>query len=312
MKPSRLLLPTACAALAVTGLTLTTASGTPAPPAAAASEAPATLPTEGLDILLTNDDGWNAPGISAVFDALTAAGHHVTMVAPAANQSGVSAQVQFYGAVTVTERGPDRWSVTTTPAGTVHFAMDQLFAGERPDLVVSGTNVGQNTGFDTNYSGTVAAATVASGAYGVPAVAISTATSYGREAEAAYGETADLLVEMIAAGLPELPRGEYLNVNYPVLSEARPAPLGLVYAENSQESLARIGFAQDPTDPSRYAIAPGLNPVQHAEGTDTKELADGYVTVTVLEADRSVDAAKAPAVLQLLHGMEKRLAKAAR
>ncbi len=179
--------------------------------------------------------------------------------------------------------------------------MDEFFSGEAPDLVVSGTNVGQNTGFDTNYSGTVGAATVASGAYDVPAVAISTAAPWGNDAGGAYDETADLLVQMIDAGLPLLPRGQFLNVNYPQLSGSRTEPLGLRYAMNSQASLASIKFAPaGGDDPTLYNITPGLGSEPHADGTDTKLLGEGYVTVGVLDADRSVDPAQVPDVVDLV------------
>lgn len=311
MKVNRLALPAAAGALAVSALAFpggTSAQAAPGPadrpvsPASApVTAAGATLPTEGLDILLTNDDGWDALGITAVREALTAAGHHVVTVAPSENNSGVSARVQFSGQVNAVEHEPDLWSVTTSPAGTVHFGMDEFFSDDAPDLVISGTNVGQNTGFDTNYSGTVGAATVASGAYDVPAVAISTAAPWGNDAGGAYEETADLLVEMIDEGLPQLPRGQFLNVNYPQLSSAQSEPLGVRYAMNSQASLASIKFAPaGGADPTLYNITPGLSPEQHNDGTDTKLLGQGYVTVGVLDADRSVDPAEVGDVVDLV------------
>ncbi|TYL55326.1 hypothetical protein FXB39_02965 [Nocardioides sp. BGMRC 2183] len=309
----RLALPAAAGALAVSALVFPPGTSAQAAPGAGPADRPAvpatapvaatgaTLPTEGLDILLTNDDGWDALGITAVREALTEAGHHVVTVAPSENNSGVSARVQLGGQVNAVEHEPDLWSVSTSPAGTVHFGMDEFFSDDAPDLVISGTNVGQNTGFDTNYSGTVGAATVASGAYDVPAVAISTAAPWGNDAGGAYDETADLLVEMIDEGLPVLPRGQFLNVNYPQLSSTRAEPLGIRYASNSQASLASIKFAPAAgEDPTLYDIVLGLGSEPHAAGTDTKLLGEGYVTVGVLDADRSVDAVQVPDVTDLV------------
>jgi len=251
-----------------------------------------------LDVLLTNDDGWNAPGITAVHDALEAAGHQVTLVAPATNQSGVSARVDFTGTVTAVEQEPGKWSVTTSPVGSVLFALDQVLE-ETPDLVISGTNVGSNTGFDTNFSGTIGAATVASGMFDIPAVAISTATGYEAGAAGAYAETAALLVDMLETGLPRLPRGQLLNLNYPRLTPDRPAPLGIRYTENSQASAAAFRFVPQ-SDAGQYTIQGARGTETPLAGSDTAVLGDGYVTVGVLDADRSVPAAATPLVVDLI------------
>lgn len=292
----------------VSATTLATVAALPtmASPTEPAPTASATLPTESLDILLTNDDGWDAPGITAVHAALEAAGHEVTVVAPATNQSGVSARVDFSGTLTAlqpVESDPDVWSVSTSPVGTVLFALDQVLA-ERPDLVISGTNVGSNTGFDTNFSGTIGAATVAAGMFDLPAVAISTAITYGAEEDGAYAETAELLVDMIARGLPDLPRGQLVNINYPKLSEERPEPLGVRYAANSQASAAAFTYVQSTEDPTTYTIRGARGTEVPAEGTDSDLLGKGYVTVGVLDADRSVDAEDVPAVADLVAALD--------
>src|SRR3954453_10629940 len=89
--------------------------------------APATLPTTGLDILLSNDDGWDALGIQAVKSALVDAGHHVTMSAPAANNSGVSARVQFGGNLEVIDHGDTEYSTTGSPVTSLIYGMEELF-----------------------------------------------------------------------------------------------------------------------------------------------------------------------------------------
>lgn len=296
---------TACsAAAAAAALTLAllpagaASSSVSGPAPAAAAQSATTLPTTGLDILLTNDDGWNAPGIQAVYEALTTAGHHVTMAAPATNQSGVSARVAFGGTVDVVNRGETKWSVSGSPVTSVIFGLEHLLKNNRPDLVVSGTNVGANTGFDTNYSGTIGAATVAAGAYDLPAIAFSTDTVHGSEATAAYAQSADLLVDMIGHGIPDLPRGQFINVNYPLLSADRPAPLGLRYATNSMASQAAFSFTQGEGD--SFTIVPGRSSEVPAPGTDAAVLKAGYVSVGLLDADRSIEADQATDVTALV------------
>lgn len=262
---------------------------TPESTASATASPAASVRGEPLRILLTDDDGWDAPGITATYDALTAAGHDVTMVAPAHNQSGQSAAFDFTGKLEVVHPGgdPKIYSVDSTPVGSVMFGLNEVFKGEKPDLVVSGTNVGSNVGFDTNYSGTVGAAIVASGAYGVPAIAISTDTSY-RESEVvpAYAQTADLLVEILDRGIPAIGEGTILNINYPLLKDGDTEAKGLKYTPLSSASAAAFGYEQ--IDETTFEIVPGRAEAQPESGTDSAELNAGYVTFTLLNADRSV------------------------
>lgn len=285
--------------------TLVASAGAPdSAPTAASPQA--TLPTEGLDILLTNDDGHAAPGINAVYDALTAAGHNVTMVAPTTNYSGVSSSIQFSGntaAVHPIDGDDNKWGVDLSPAGTILFALDVVLE-EKPDLVVSGTNVGSNTGFDVNFSGTVGAATIASGMQDIPAIAISTATErWGSDTVGPYDETAEFLVDLIDRGVPLLPRGQLLNINHPVLNDDRPEPLGVTYTANAQASAAAFGYVEDDdttTDEVEYRIQGARSTETPAAGSDSDMLSKGWITVSVLDSDRSVDATDAPAVAALV------------
>lgn len=259
-----------------------------------------TLPTGPLNILITDDDGWTAPGINAMYDALVAAGHHVTMVAPATNQSGVSARVDVSGTLTAIEQKQDVWSVSGSPATTVLFAMDAVL-DEKPDLVISGSNVGANTGFDTNFSGTIGAALVGTGMFDVPSIAVSTATAgYTADAPGAYAETAAFVVDLLRRGLPRLPRGEFLNINYPILSERLTKPKGVAYTPNAQASAAAFTYVQQSDDPTQWKIVGARGTETPAAGSDTTMLKDGWITMSVLDADRSVAATDAPAVAKLV------------
>ncbi|MCO6058268.1 5'/3'-nucleotidase SurE [Pseudomonas sp. MOB-449] len=150
-----------------------------------------TQPASALNILLTNDDGCRAPGIGAVYQALVAAGHQVTLVGPQNDSSGIgAASVVVPGqAVAITQIAQDKYCVGApagytppagktsaigTPVDAVNVGLDLLLKDNRPDLVVSGTNFGDNVGPLTQMSGTVNAA-VRAMFKGVPAVAVSTA-----------------------------------------------------------------------------------------------------------------------------------------
>ena len=101
-----------------------------------------------LDILLTNDDGWDAPGIGSVRQALVDAGHRVTLVAPLEQQSGRGGAMNtnFGEEVAVVEEAPGIWSVDGTPTDSVRAALDVILHDDWPDLVVSGSNFGPNLG----------------------------------------------------------------------------------------------------------------------------------------------------------------------
>jgi hypothetical protein len=107
-----------------------------------------------LDILLTNDDGFDSPGITALHAALVAAGHSVTLVAPAEQQSGKGGSLNTevfdftpgVGLMTLANHGGDVWSLAGTPVDSVKAGLDIVLAGSTPDLIVSGLNFGQNIG----------------------------------------------------------------------------------------------------------------------------------------------------------------------
>ena len=173
-----------------------------------------------MKILLTNDDGVLAPGLLALKKALCELGD-VTVVAPLAEQSGVSHAITYLGPVRMgTVRLPDgseAYGIEGTPADSVKFGLLEVFE-EPPDLVVSGINVGLNTGVNVFYSGTVAAA-VEAAISGVPAVALSTARANAqclqRVAQQGLRVLRALLGRWKGMGLA-------YNVNLPELTDGEP------------------------------------------------------------------------------------------
>ena len=127
-----------------------------------------------LSILLVNDDGWDAPGITAVYEcARRKAGHRVTLVAPLENQSGSSMSTTSEKlAVTRPVGDEPKYAVDGTPVDALNVGLLGVLKDDRPDIVVSGVNMGANMAQNTNYSGTVGAAAAAA-QQGVPALAVS-------------------------------------------------------------------------------------------------------------------------------------------
>ena len=162
----------------VAALLLAACSSSGSSGSSASSGAPSatTAPGRTLQILVTNDDGFDAPGIDAVVEGLrTLPDTHVTVVAPATNESGSGAKTTA-GALTVTDAktasGYPAKAVAGFPADTVRWAVDDHGIGVRPDVVVSGVNFGQNIGPLVDQSGTVGAARAAA-SRGIPALAAS-------------------------------------------------------------------------------------------------------------------------------------------
>ena len=190
---------------------------------------------QALDVLLTNDDGWDAPGITALHDALVAAGHNVTMVAPADQQSGKGGSINTevfdftpgVGLMQLTNRGGDRWSLAGTPVDSVKAGLDIVLQDDPPDLIVSGLNFGQNIGKPgTNTSGTEGAAL--RGVFsGIPSIATSVELKFSESpgfasTVSAFAPAADYIVAVITAleaqyGSDVLPKHiAMLNINFPV------------------------------------------------------------------------------------------------
>jgi 5'-nucleotidase len=141
-----------------------------------AADATTTTVPETLDILVTNDDGIEGPGMADLVDGLQELpGAEVTIVVPADERTGSGGQTTP-GGVTATEattvNGDDALAVDGFPADSVIYALDEVYTDEPPDLVVSGINSGQNIGPVSDGSGTVSAARQAA-ALGVPALAVS-------------------------------------------------------------------------------------------------------------------------------------------
>ncbi len=174
-----------------------------------------------MRILVSNDDGVDAPGIRVLAEALAQLGTVVT-AAPATEQSAKSHAITLHAPLRVDPRGPGRFAVSGTPADAVYLGVHHIF-DERPDLVVSGINRGPNLSDDVWYSGTVAAAREAA-MCGVPALAVSLerrdvpdSARHWESAAALAVQVARRMLEAVAVD-PALAKGEerlLINLNVP-------------------------------------------------------------------------------------------------
>ena len=267
-----------------------------------------------FNIVLTNDDGYDAPGIQTLYSALVAAGYDVHIVAPATNQSAQGSSLGGIAALNapigVTEFSPGNYAVSGRPGVAVRAAIDTLFANDPPDLVISGTNRGDNAGESENISGTVNGA-VAALDRGIPAIAVSagsdTSGSYSNGFANAAAITVELVNKLVAAqpaGQALLPPGQGLSVNVP-----GGALGGVAATVIDQESSATFPIGQLPGGLYNSTFTPSTgsgNPVsegaQFLAGNATISAIDGNWGGTEAQRaqlqDRLSDALKADPSVQ--------------
>ena len=242
-----------------------------------------------LDIVLTNDDGYNAPGIQTLYAALASAGFNVHIVAPAANQSAQGSSLGGAAAlnspVAITEFSPGNYYVDGRPATATLAALDDLFAGNPPDLVISGTNRGDNIGQSENISGTVNAAL--QGLFeGVPSIAVS-AGSFGGSYDAAFANSANFVVDFLrqlqgsqAEGQPILPAGQGLSINVP----GNPALAGVAVTTVTPESSASFPYAPAAGGTFAEGFVPNTTPSGSAT-SEASQFLTNHVTISPIDGN---------------------------
>ena len=234
-----------------------------------------------MRVLVSNDDGVDAPGIRALADGLRLAGHEVVVVGPDRDRSGASNSLTLDQPIRAKPLGEGIWSVAGTPTDCVHLALTGLLDRE-PDIVVSGINNAPNLGDDVIYSGTVAAA-MEGRFLGLPAVAMSLCTSEGSPrcfdtaARAAIEITARLLVD-------PLPADTILNVNVPDRLWADLRGFEVTRLGNRHRSEPCIA-QRDPRGRPIYWIGPAGQEQDAGPGTDFHAVRNGFISITPIHVD---------------------------
>jgi 5'-nucleotidase len=231
-----------------------------------------------VKILVSNDDGYFAPGITLLAEALRQLGE-VTVVAPERDRSGASNSLTLDRPLTVRRAPNGYFSVNGTPTDCVHIAVTGLL-DFTPDVVVSGVNLGANMGDDTIYSGTVAAA-VEGYLLGIPSLAVSLASKAGEHFDSAIG----VALQMVER-LRRQPFGEpvLLNVNVPDVAPPRLGGMEVTRLgkRHKAEPVVRL---QTPRGETAYWIGPAGAAADAGPGTDFHAVESGRVSVTPLRMD---------------------------
>lgn len=254
-----------------------------------------------LNVLMVNDDGWDAPGITAAYDALVAAGHRVTVVAPLVNQSGRSmATTSESLAVTRPQGKAPKYAVDGTPVDSLNVGLQGVLRDDPPDVVVSGVNTGENVAGNINYSGTVGAAAAAA-EQGFPAVAVS-ADVGGPTGDGDYADAAKVVVDLIeslaADGFGQMGHDGFLNVNVPFETEGRDSPRGVRVVPAAKAAPRTVTYAE--AQPGTWTPTFEYDPRVGGARSDAESVADGWTTVTFLPVGRAAVAPEQERLKDLL------------
>ncbi len=243
-----------------------------------------------MRILIANDDGYLAPGIAALVQAMQGLGQ-IDVIAPEQNASGTSNALTLSRPLNQFEARGDHVKgfrvINGTPSDCVHVALTGLLE-HRPDLVLSGINNGANMGDDTLYSGTVAAA-MEGFLFGIPAIAFSQADKGWLHLEAAAATARAIVEQVLAGGLGGAPF--LLNVNIPNRADAAALPRRVTRLGRRHASEPVIRQT-NPRGETIYWIGPAGDAREAGEGTDFHAVAHGAVSITPLQVDLTDHAAR--------------------
>jgi len=231
-----------------------------------------------MRILVSNDDGYFAPGITLLAERLGAIGE-VTVVAPERDRSGASNSLTLDGPLSVRRAANGFRYVNGTPTDCVHLALTGL-VDPLPDIVVSGINLGANMGDDTIYSGTVAAA-MEGFLFGIPSIAVSLTSKEGKHMESAAGVAVRLVERYTRFPIPQ---PVLLNVNVPDIA---PAQLGAIEVTRlgRRHKAEPVVKMQTPRGETAYWIGAAGAEQDAGPGTDFHAVSAGRVSVTPLRID---------------------------
>lgn len=233
-------------------------------------------------VLISNDDGVNAPGLKALERAMKRIAGEVWVVAPETEQSAASHSLTLRAPLRIRKISKHKFAINGTPTDAVMLGVQHVMKDNPPDLVVSGVNRGGNLGEDVTYSGTVAAAMEGT-LLGLPSVAFSLVTPDGAKSHWATAEDYVVRVMQHLSGLA-FPRGVLINVNIP------DCPLPQVTGiESTRQGRRKIGCelleGRDPRGKPYFWIGAQRDEDSSRPGTDLEAVTRNAVSVAPISMD---------------------------
>lgn len=236
-------------------------------------------------ILLTNDDGIDAPGLKVLERIACQLANEVWVVAPLLDQSGTSHSLSLHAPLRLSYHGTRRFAVTGTPGDCIAVALGHLLNHDKPDLILSGVNRGANLGTETVFSGTVGAAMTGL-LFGIPSIALSQAFT-DRAAvpwENALNHGAHIVEQLMAL---DWPQDVCLNVNFPSCAPDAVLPLKITRQGRGRLDGVSVRSENDPRGLEYHWLQLQRHPRPDEPGTETAENLAGHITATPLQFERT-------------------------
>jgi len=236
-------------------------------------------------ILLTNDDGIQAKGLSVLRKIALELSDDVWVCAPDTEQSAASRGVSLHNPVKLKKLDDKVFSVTGTPTDSVIVAMTDVLNDHKPDLILSGVNRGQNLAEDVTFSGTIAGA-LQGMQMGVPSIALSLARGF-QGAESLPWETAEAHGPELIRNLLEekWPEDVVLSVNFPDRAVDKVEGVQITRQGSRDFQMSGVDKRSHPRGGSYYWLTYGAGLSNPPQGTDLRAIYDGYISVTPLHTD---------------------------
>ncbi|MDO9524268.1 MAG: 5'/3'-nucleotidase SurE [Gemmobacter sp.] len=261
-----------------------------------------------MRILITNDDGINAPGLEVLAEIahdIAGPGGEVWTVAPAFEQSGVGHCISYTHPMMIAQLGERRFAAEGSPADCVLAGIYDVLAGQRPDLVLSGVNRGNNAGENAMYSGTVGGAMEAA-LQGLPAIALSQylgplTANLDDPFEAARTHGAAVVRALLDRGIWDGGSDYRLfyNINFPPTAAADVKGVKVASQGYRRDTAFGVEPHQSPSGRKFLWIKGGPQNIRTAAGTDVAANLDGYISVTPMRADLTAHDVLADLAVQL-------------
>jgi 5'-nucleotidase len=236
-------------------------------------------------VLLTNDDGFDAPGLRILTEVAEELAEEVWVVAPNHDQSGTSHSLSLHGPLRLSQKDERRYSVSGTPGDCVVMAVRHLMVSARPDLILSGINRGANLGIETVFSGTVGAAMTGM-LLGIPSMALSQAFS---DRSAVRWDTARALAPKVIRQFAEgaWSRDSILNINFPDVPVREVGPTEITTQGIGLMAGIDVVSGIDPRNLEYHWLSLRRATREDAARSETRAVRRGCVSVTPLEFERT-------------------------
>jgi 5'-nucleotidase len=236
-----------------------------------------------MRILITNDDGIEAPGLDVLHQIASELSGDVWTVAPETDQSGAAHSLTLHEPLRLRRLGERNYAVKGTPTDCVIMCVRHILHDQKPDLVLSGVNAGQNIADDVTYSGTIAGA-IEGTLLGIPSIALSQGVNYEARHEirwqTAMHHGAGVIRRLLTSGWPD---GVMLNLNFPDCEPADVRGIQVTTQGKRDQDYLRIVDRTDARGNPYYWLGFNRQLSEPEKGTDLWALREKYISVTPLQ-----------------------------